>query len=317
MKLFNKKALAPFALTAVALATAGVQANNGKAENSQSWDKANENAKFLRCGTPHPTAEEARMKENHFHALRGGSTQKGKPGSGGGGGAGDQPRAVGSVTINVYFHVITDSSGNGSLSAQQIQNQMNVLNDAYSNTPFTFNLVSTQTVANNSWYTAGHGSTAEREMKTALRQGDASDLNFYTNNMGGGLLGWATFPTDYASNPINDGVVVLVETLPGGSAAPYNLGDTATHEVGHWLGLYHTFQGGCNGDGDFVADTPAEKSPAYGCPVGRDSCTKGKNASGLDPINNFMDYTDDACMYEFTFGQTLRADQLSITYRGL
>jgi len=312
MKLKNVKLIASMALGLATLSSTTIQAANEKA-----YDHANENASFLRCGTKHPSQKEAELKEQHFQHLRANAAGKGKPGGGGDGGTGDQPRAAGSVVIDVYFHVITDTNGNGALSSSDINAQMNVLNNAYANTPFTFNLVNVQTVANNSWFTAGYGTSAESSMKNTLRQGDAGDLNFYTNNMGGGLLGWATFPSDYASRPMNDGVVVLFETLPGGSAAPYNQGDTGTHEVGHWLGLYHTFQGGCSGSGDYVSDTPAEKSPAYGCPTGRDSCTKGKNAAGLDPINNFMDYTDDACMYEFSFGQAVRADQQAITYRGL
>lgn len=281
----------------------------GSAKNDNALEHANSNASFLRCGTKHPTAQEAELREKHFQTLR---MAKGKPG----GGTSYQPRPNGSVVVDVYMHVITDSSGNGNLSTGEINAQINVLNNAYASTPFTFRLVSTDYTANNSWYTATHGSTAEKDMKSALRQGDAAALNFYTNNMGGGLLGWATFPSSYASDPVNDGVVVLYSSLPGGSAAPYNEGDTGTHEVGHWLGLYHTFQGGCSGNGDYVADTPAERSPAYGCPVNRDSCS-GKRYPGLDPITNFMDYTDDSCMYEFSEGQANRADELSFTYRNL
>src|SRR5262245_21161479 len=140
--------------------------------------------------------------------------------------------------INVYFHVINNGIGieNGDVPDSQILDQVNVLNNAYvtsnfNGTGFSFNLVSTDHTTNATWYTAGSGTLAETQMKTALRQGSKQDLNIYTNNPGGGLLGWSTFPWSYASNPVNDGVVILFSSLPGGSAAPYNLGDSATHEV--------------------------------------------------------------------------------------
>jgi hypothetical protein len=221
------------------------------------------------------------------------------------------PAVTGGV-IDVYWHTITNTSGQGALSSQAINAQINVLNNAFAASGWSFRLVATDTTANNSWFTMGSGSVAETQAKNALRRGTADDLNIYTANLGGGLLGWATFPSSYSSRPKDDGVVVLYSSLPGGSAAPYDEGDTATHEVGHWMGLYHTFQGGCNGQGDQVSDTPAEKSPAFGCPVGRDSC---RNKPGLDPIENFMDYTDDACMVEFTFGQDSRMDTQFTTYR--
>lgn len=221
-------------------------------------------------------------------------------------------------TIPVYWHVINNGStaALGNISDAQIASQISVLNSAYASTGWSFNLVSTNRTTNASWYTATPGSTAETQMKNALRMGSAQHLNIYSNNMGGGLLGWATFPSDYASKPKMDGVVILFSSLPGGSAAPYNLGDTATHEIGHWMGLYHTFQGGCAKNattgGDQVADTPAEKSAAFGCPVGRNSCTA---IAGSDPITNFMDYTDDSCMNTFSAGQDARMDSMYSTYR--
>jgi hypothetical protein len=221
-----------------------------------------------------------------------------------------------SGTINVAVHVINNGAGiaNGDVPDSQVRQQIDVLSRAYAASGFGFNLVSIDHTTNATWYTMSPGTTAEKAAKAALRVGGADTLNLYTANLGNNLLGWSTFPWDDSKNPSDDGVVVLFSSLPGGTAAPYNEGDTATHEVGHWMGLYHTFQGGCSKNNDFVSDTPAEKSATFGCPVGQDSCT-GRKYPGLDPIHNFMDYTDDACMDEFTPGQGDRMQTMFGTYR--
>ena len=220
-----------------------------------------------------------------------------------------QAAAVSGGTIPVYVHVIRDNAGNGNVTDQQIANQIQVLNNSFGSWGWSFTLAATDRTNNSSWYTMS--SSAEAQAKAALHRGTADDLNIYTASPGGGILGWATFPWSYASAPSKDGIVVLNQSLPGGSAAPYNAGDTAVHETGHWMGLYHTFQGGCRSQ-DLVSDTPAEKSPAYGCPTGRDSC---RRETGVDPIHNFMDYTNDQCMFEFTAGQDSRMDSMFSAYR--
>jgi hypothetical protein len=262
--------------------------------------QADDNRGRLVCGTVHPDEATARVIEERTAAiLRGPHTAK-----------------TASRVIPVYVNrIYKTGAAKENVTTAQITKQIAVLNKAFAGSTFSFKLISTTNTTNSSWYTAGltssgSESAAAKAMKKKLRKGGSNALNIYLNNVGGGLLGYATFPTSYASNPTLDGVVMLFQSLPGGTASPYNLGDTGTHEVGHWLGLYHTFQGGCSG-GDSVSDTPAEASPAYGCPVGRNTCS----AAGNDPITNFMDYTDDSCMNKFSAGQRTRMGTFWNAYR--
>jgi hypothetical protein len=258
-----------------------------------------------RCSTRNMTDLEKRLHDAAHSQWAADRSSKGQP---------VLARPNGSVNVPVVFHVIRsgDTLNQGNIPDSQIAAQIQVLNDAFANTPFRFTLVQTTRTTNASWFGMTPGSSSELAAKNALRQGGSGTLNVYSANPSGGLLGWATFPQDFAGNQSSDGVVVLFSSVPGGSAAPYNEGDTGTHEVGHWLGLYHTFQGGCSRVNDRVRDTPAESSPAFGCPTGRDSCA---GSPGVDPITNFMDYTDDSCMNTFSANQTTRMDRLHEQYR--
>ncbi|TDL29159.1 zincin, partial [Rickenella mellea] len=222
--------------------------------------------------------------------------------------------------INVYWHVISEDStlAGGNIPDSQIAAQINVLNNDYASAGLSWTLAGTTRTVNSDWFNnAGPDSSQQTSMKNSLRKGGAADLNVYTvgftSGSGAGLLGYSTFPSSYSGAPKDDGVVFLFSSVPGGTSSPYNLGRTLTHEAGHWVGLYHTFQGGCSGSGDQVSDTPPEASSAFGCPTGRDTCSGG----GVDPIHNYMDYTDDSCMNQFTAGQATRLKGQIRTYRGI
>ena len=220
------------------------------------------------------------------------------------------------IVIPTYFHVIT-SGKTGTISNSTLKNQLQVLNDLYKTYGFSFRLVKTTRTNNRSWYYATIGSTAETNMFKKLRVGGASTLNVYFNDASGNL-GYAALPMYYDDKPVQDGVVVLSGSVPGGSVTYYNEGKTLVHEVGHWLGLLHTFdtnhisRNGCLGNGDFVSDTPRQRYPTMGCPVRQDSCP---NSGGLDMVSNFMDYSDDVCLTKFTTGQKNRMHAMWDTYR--
>jgi hypothetical protein len=220
------------------------------------------------------------------------------------------------TVIDVYFHVINKGPGiaNGDVPQSQIDRQIAALNTAFRAWPgsrWSFRLVRTDRTTNQAWFNMNLDSASERAAKAALRQGGAAALNIYTARLGNDLLGWASLPWDYALRPSQDGVVVDFATLPGGGYIFYNEGDTTVHEVGHWMGLAHTFHGGCSEPGDFVSDTPAERTPAYDCVLSRNTCP----SPGNDPVTNFMDYTPDSCMTSFTAGQGSRMGVQYLWYR--
>jgi len=224
------------------------------------------------------------------------------------------------VTVPVYFHVVTDGSI-GSLTPTQIRAQMAVLNNTYAGaeggakTAFSFKLAGVTHTDNATWFYAD-GGKPERQMKRALHTGGPGDLNLYSTTAGVDLLGWAYLP-DIVTIPARaylDGVVFDWETIPGTTttyAGTFDEGKTVTHEVGHWLNLEHTFFGKCGPHGDFVDDTPAEKTPTSGCPAGKDTC----KAPGDDPIHNYMDYSYDSCYNQFTPGQSQRMADAWLLYR--
>jgi hypothetical protein len=253
-----------------------------------------------RCGCPRPSYVRVRQLDAKMRDFRtANAAYRSTPGT---------------IKIPIQFIHITDGVV-GAVNAQQRSDQVEVLNSAYGQhgTTFTYEEEDVKVVDNAEWFQMGHGSAAERSAKMSLRVDPETTLNFYTTN-GGGLLGWATFPWELEGDPALDGVVVLYSSLPNIGPPPYNLGQTATHEVGHWLGLFHTFQGGCTATGDHVGDSVAHSGPNYGKPaVGQrhNACDPGEEA----PVKNYMNYVDDDWMDRFTDGQVTRTRDMVGAFR--
>lgn len=206
-------------------------------------------------------------------------------------------------TIPVWVHEIRRTSGSlGTLVAGQITSQITALNAAYAAHGIQFTLAGTTLSKNNNWYNDGgtYYNTLARDVN--------NNINIYTNTASGNL-GYAYVPNGggVVGNKF-DRIVIYYKAFgnPGTYGAPYNEGDTTTHEVGHYLGLYHTFQGGCAAaascatNGDLICDTPPEGAAHFS------PCTDPATCGNPDPIHNFMDYSDDNCMFEFTPNQQNR-----------
>jgi hypothetical protein len=264
---------------------------------------------------------EKKMYDIEYH-TRQFLAAKGKPGGDNGkpgGGSGGETDidvlpiedGLGTINIPVYVHIVLPNADD--VTASQIQSQINVLNSDF-NSPNTnqlpsgaTNFVNDATTTNITFTLAGtyrhNNNTASWGTNNAVKSAyppitPGTHLNIWVCNIGGGILGYAQFP---GGNANTDGVVLLHSSLPGGSAAPYNLGRTATHEVGHYLNLRHIWgDGRCRQD-DFVTDTPSSDGANYGCPS-----YPTINCSSTDMTMNYMDYTNDSCMYMFTDGQRNR-----------
>ncbi|KAG7141795.1 Extracellular metalloprotease like protein [Verticillium longisporum] len=242
---------------------------------------AREAPRTFGCGTHEPSAEHVGMSKvlaaQEARVLESGNLT-----------------ARATINVNVYFHVVAASQtvANGYLTDKMVADQIAVLNQDFAPHDVAFRLAGTDRTVNTGWARDSN----EIAMKRALRKGTYKDLNLYTQvTLVDNALGYAYFPTSGATSGsttfIRDGVSIKAQTVPGGTQAGFNLGKTGTHEV---------------------SDTPAQASFSSGCPIGRDSCP---GQAGLDPIHNYMDYSDDSCYEEFTPGQDARIHSFWTTYR--
>lgn len=248
------------------------------------------------------------------------------------------------LRIPVIWHAIERTDGTGFVSDEQIHSQIDILNEDFRamvgtpgnpenpmfpsiDTTFEFFLTDVDEdgnphtginrVISNDYFTDPGG--APNDMKIALYWDNNRFLNIYSNDAAGNL-GYAYFPVwvEQPTDP-HDGIVLLWNSVGRDAPlAPYDQGRTATHEVGHYLGLFHTFQGGCSDpanpytSGDLIQDTVPEGGPYFGCGVApANSCGSGQP----QPIENYMDYSDDACMFRFSDEQANRMVCSTLWYR--
>lgn len=225
------------------------------------------------------------------------------------------------IEVPIHMHGVLDPDADPeSISGERMKAQFDVMNEAYAPYGIQFTLATMDVV--NDTALANFNTTAFFEDKEAdayrssylqtTRKGGYNELNiWFYSDMQDGLNGLCTLPqANFQDADLwNDGCHVVAGTMPGGDREGYNVGFTAVHETGHWLGLLHPWgdsTGNCDGDGDKVNDTPAQSEPVFGCPkTPQNSCPGQK---GVDNADNYMDYADDTCYdsQKFTLGQEIR-----------
>jgi Pregnancy-associated plasma protein-A len=222
-------------------------------------------------------------------------------------------------TIPVVFHIIYKKDGTGDIPDSRVINQVAVLNEDYRaiagtlggqgfDVKIQFELAGITRTENDKWF---RDRGQESNYKNALAWDVNDYMNVYTNSASG-YLGYAYYPQDSAGEWW-DGITLLYSACGGRDegSPPYNQGRTLTHEAGHYFGLQHTFEGGCSNtytSGDLIVDTNAESTAHY-------DCVQTETCNSPDPIYNYMNYTDDLCMYEFTSEQGNRAVCSLVNYR--
>ncbi|KAI9054525.1 hypothetical protein LZ554_001681 [Drepanopeziza brunnea f. sp. 'monogermtubi'] len=233
-------------------------------------------------------------------------------------------RQAQNLNVDVYFHIASTVANATKITEQRVADQFTVLQNSYLPYGIHLSLRNTSRVVDDLIGTGFYLPDATMgddlfdqwlAWMQRTRQGSYASLNvyFYTD-LPSGLMGACRLPSIVTPGDeffYRDGCQIHAKTMPGGDDPKWQ-GHTAVHEVGHWFGLLHTFQGGCATVADGIADTPGQLSGSTGCPVGRDSCP---DQPGLDPIHNFMDYSDDNCTTEFTPLQMERMHRYFASYR--
>eukprot|EP01147_Barroeca_monosierra_P010555 gene10555-2680_t len=254
-------------------------------------------AQFVRCATQTSQMEQLENEalKFHLHFRR-------------------QLGPVPLLVLKVHFHIFHTHAGEGYVDKATLHSQVAIMSAAFrgqtgdnraADTGIDFVLGSIDYIQDAFLFSNCHLQSITTSIKDLVVKEPATSLNIIVCKPFRNVLGWAVFPGDFLEDSKQNAIFVHVDSLPGGPTIAFSSGVTAVHEAGHYFGLRHTFSNNeCHErSGDFVADTPLQKSPSIGCPNQRNSCP---HTQGMDPVNNYMDYSNDLCVTHFTLLQAVR-----------